>query len=52
MGECETEMVAGTGQARVDDVPDAIPGGSLQDGRLPGDDLVVLGITGGDQHQG
>ncbi|GAA3084273.1 hypothetical protein GCM10020000_83230 [Streptomyces olivoverticillatus] len=31
---------------------DAIPDGGVQDRRVPPDDLVVLGIAGGDQHQG
>jgi hypothetical protein len=52
MRQRESEMVAGTGQARVDDMPDAVPRNGVQDGRMPPDDLVVLGSAGRDQHQG
>ncbi|GGV09553.1 hypothetical protein GCM10010260_54920 [Streptomyces filipinensis] len=32
-------------------MPDAVADGGVQDRRVPADDLVVLGVTGGDQHQ-
>ncbi len=52
VGQSETEVIAGGGQARVDDVADAVADGGVQDRRVPGDDLVVLGVAGGDEHQG
>ncbi len=48
----ETEVVAGTGEARVDDMADPVPRRGFQDGRVPPDHPVVLGEPGGDQYQG
>ncbi|MFD5271631.1 hypothetical protein [Streptomyces sp. NPDC058335] len=52
MRQRESEMVGGRGQARVDEVVNAVAHGGVQNRRVPPDDLVVLGVTSGNQHQG
>lgn len=51
MSEREAEMIAGSGQARVDHVADAVADRSVENGAVASDDLVVLGVPRRDENQ-